>query len=57
MTPAIILLLLAPVVVCSWVSSISAQLGTVIISCTIFVAVLSGSTRAKAVELVVAGAT
>lgn len=57
MTPFIVTLLLAPVVVCNHVDGLTARLLTIITAATAFIAVLSGSTRAKTVELVVAGAT
>ncbi|KAJ3566496.1 hypothetical protein NPX13_g7109 [Xylaria arbuscula] len=57
MTPVIIMLLLAPVLICSMVISLAAQIGTIVVATTIFVAVVSSSTKAKAIELVVAGAT
>jgi hypothetical protein len=57
MTPLIVTLLLAPVVVCSCLTGLIARLLTIVIAATTFIAVLSGSTKAKTVELVVAGAT
>ncbi|KAI0804904.1 hypothetical protein GGR55DRAFT_657707 [Xylaria sp. FL0064] len=57
MTPVIIMLLLAPVLICSMLISLAAQIGTIVVATTIFVAVVSSSTKAKAIELVVAGAT
>jgi hypothetical protein len=57
MTPLIVTLLLAPVIVCSCLTSLIARLLTIVIAATTFTAVLSGSTKAKTVELVVAGAT
>ncbi|KAI4603138.1 hypothetical protein KJ359_005930 [Pestalotiopsis sp. 9143b] len=57
MTVFIIFLLLVPVVVCNFLGSLTARLFSVIISTTIFVAVLSGSTKAKTIELIIGGAT
>ncbi|KAF2785960.1 hypothetical protein K505DRAFT_400440 [Melanomma pulvis-pyrius CBS 109.77] len=57
MTPFIATLLLAPVIVCNCLSSLIARLFTIVIAATMFIAILSGSTKAKTVELVVAGAT
>jgi hypothetical protein len=57
MTPFVIVLLLAPVIVCSLVGSLAARLVIIITSTTSFVAVLSGLTKARTVEVVVAGAT
>ncbi|KAI4860962.1 hypothetical protein F4820DRAFT_452427 [Hypoxylon rubiginosum] len=57
MTPFIITLLLAPVIICNILDSLLARLFMVVIATTAFVAVLSGSTKAKTYDLVVAGAT
>lgn len=57
MTPFIVTLILAPVIICNRVDSLTARFLTIVIAATVFVAVLSGSTKAKTVELVVAGAT
>ncbi|KAH8696770.1 hypothetical protein GQ44DRAFT_694713 [Phaeosphaeriaceae sp. PMI808] len=57
MTPLIATLLLAPVVVCNCLTSLFARLLTIVVAATTFIAILSGSTKAKPVELVVAGAT
>ncbi|KAI1322798.1 hypothetical protein F5Y16DRAFT_413018 [Xylariaceae sp. FL0255] len=57
MTLVIIILLLAPIFACSWISSTAAQIGTIIVATTLFVIVLSTSTKAKTIELVIAGAT
>ena len=57
LTPFIILLLLTPVIVCYSISSLTARLLVVITATTGFIAVLSGLTKARVVELVVAGAT
>ncbi|KAH6616259.1 hypothetical protein C7974DRAFT_41405 [Boeremia exigua] len=57
MTPFIVTLLLAPVIACNCLSSLSARLVIIVTAASIFIAVLSGSTRAKITELVVAGAT
>jgi len=57
MTPFIIMLLLAPVIICNCLTGLTARLCMIIIATTVFIATLSGSTTAKTVELVVAGAT
>ncbi|KAF2185505.1 hypothetical protein K469DRAFT_575697, partial [Zopfia rhizophila CBS 207.26] len=57
MTPLIVTLLLTPVIVCNRLDSLTARLLTIVIAATAFIAVISGSTKAKTVELVVAGAT
>lgn len=57
MTPFVVVLLLAPVVICSLVGSLTVRLVVIIAATTAFVAVLSGLTKARTVELVVAGAT
>jgi hypothetical protein len=57
MTPFVVTLLLAPVIVCNHLDSLTARLVTIIVAAVIFIAVISGSTRAKTTELVVAGAT
>lgn len=57
MTPFIVTLLLAPVIVCNHLDNLTARLVAIIAAASIFIAVLSGSTRAKSTELVVAGAT
>jgi hypothetical protein len=57
MTPFIITLLLAPVIICNCLASLAARLCVIVIATATFIAVLSGSSRAKTVELVVAGAT
>ncbi|KAK3385190.1 hypothetical protein B0H63DRAFT_180145 [Podospora didyma] len=57
MTPFVVVLLMAPVVVCNLISSLTARLVVIVAATTGFVAVLSGLTRARTIELVVAGAT
>jgi hypothetical protein len=57
MTPFIVTLLLAPVIICNCVASLQARLVIIVMAACLFIAVLSGSTRAKTTELVVAGAT
>ncbi|KAF2675630.1 hypothetical protein K458DRAFT_411097 [Lentithecium fluviatile CBS 122367] len=57
MTPFIVTLLLAPVIVCNHLDSLTARLVTIVAAASIFIAMLSGSTKAKSTELVVAGAT
>lgn len=57
LTPFIILLLLTPVIACYSISSLTARLLVIITATAGFIAVLSGLTKARVVELVVAGAT
>jgi hypothetical protein len=57
MVPCIVMLLLAPVILCNYLYSLTARLYTIVFAASFFIAVLSGSTRAKATELVIAGAT
>ncbi|KAK3366616.1 hypothetical protein B0T24DRAFT_534247, partial [Lasiosphaeria ovina] len=57
MTPIITFLLPAPVVIYSFVSSLTIRLVVVVAATTGFIALLSSFTRARTVELVVAGAT
>ncbi|OTA56922.1 hypothetical protein K449DRAFT_387314 [Hypoxylon sp. EC38] len=57
MIPLIIALLLVPVIVCNYLTLMVARVCTIVVATTVFVGVLSISTRAKAAELVVAGAT
>ncbi|KAK3984183.1 hypothetical protein QBC44DRAFT_337438 [Cladorrhinum sp. PSN332] len=57
MTPFVVVLLLAPVVICNLVGSLTARLVVIITATTGFVAVLSSLTKARTIELTVAGAT
>ena len=57
LTPLITLLLLTPVVICNFVRTLTPRLVIIVIATTGFIAVLSGLTRARTVELIVAGAT
>ncbi|KAF2844809.1 hypothetical protein T440DRAFT_547057 [Plenodomus tracheiphilus IPT5] len=57
MAPCIVILLLAPAIICSYLHSLTARLLTIVVAASIFIAVMTGSTRAKATELVMAGAT
>ena len=57
MTPFVVVLLMAPVVMCNLVGSLTTRLVVIVAATTGFVAVLSGLTRARTIELVVAGAT
>jgi hypothetical protein len=56
-TPFIIVLLLMPVIICSFVNSLTARLVVITIATTSFMIVLSGLTKTRTVELAVAGAT
>jgi hypothetical protein len=53
----ITLLLLVPVVVCNAMSTVIARIIVIIISTVIFLAILSGLTKSKAIEISLAGAT
>lgn len=55
MTPVIVTLLLAPVIVCNRLNTITVRLIVVVTAASIFVAILLGSTNAKIMELVIAG--
>jgi hypothetical protein len=55
--PFIIVLILAPVIICNFVHSLTARLVIIVASTTSFVAVLSSFAKVRTVELVVAGAT
>ncbi|CVK92168.1 uncharacterized protein FMAN_07126 [Fusarium mangiferae] len=57
LSPLIVFLLLAPVVICNMIDSQSARLAIMIISTAGFVCCMSLLTNAKTVELAVAGAT
>lgn len=57
MAPFIIVLLLMPVIICSFVNSLTARLVVITIATTGFMVVLSGLTKTRTVELAVAGAT
>ncbi|KAI1438308.1 hypothetical protein GGR50DRAFT_705287 [Xylaria sp. CBS 124048] len=56
-TPFVAILLLTPVIICNFLESLTARLVVIIVATTSFVAVLSGFTKVRTVELVVAGAT
>lgn len=57
LAPFIAILLLAPVVVCHLVGSLTARLIIVIFATSGFIAILSSFSKARAIELTVAGAT
>ena len=57
LTLVIIFLLLAPVIICNALRSLSSRLGVMIAATCLFVMILSLLTRSKTVELAVAGAT
>jgi len=57
LAPFITALLLTPVFICNFVGSLTARIVLVAVATTVFVAVLSSFTRARTVELIVAGAT
>ena len=55
--PLILTLLLAPVVICNYLSHLTARLAIMLLATATFIVVLSGLTEARTVELVVAGTT
>jgi hypothetical protein len=57
MTPIIVVMLLAPVILCSYLNNTSSRLFAVGGATVFFVAMISGGTRMKSQELIIAGAT
>lgn len=57
LVPLFTLLLLTPVVICNFVSGLTARLAVVILSTTGFIAALSCLTSIRPVDLIIAGAT
>ncbi|KAF5566590.1 hypothetical protein FNAPI_1050 [Fusarium napiforme] len=57
MIPIVVIMLLAPVILCSYLSSTSSRLFAVGGATVFFVAMISGGTRMKSQELIIAGAT
>ncbi|KAF5620222.1 hypothetical protein F52700_11542 [Fusarium sp. NRRL 52700] len=57
MIPIVVVMLLAPVILCSYLSSTSSRLFAVGGATVFFVAMISGGTRMKSQELIIAGAT
>jgi hypothetical protein len=57
MTPIIVALLLAPVVLCTYLETVSSRLYVIAGSTIIFIAIMSSATRVKSSELVIAAAT
>ena len=57
LAPLVTTLLLTPVVICNFLASLSSRLAVVVFATSVFVAVLSVLTRAKTIDLIVAGAT
>ncbi|EMT71590.1 hypothetical protein FOC4_g10010099 [Fusarium odoratissimum] len=57
MTPIIVVVLLAPVILCSYLNNTSSRLFAVGGATVFFVAMISGGTRMKSQELIIAGAT
>ncbi|KAK4169543.1 hypothetical protein QBC43DRAFT_307950 [Cladorrhinum sp. PSN259] len=55
--PLIVVLLLTPVIICNLIDGQSARLAVIVISTPCFITALSALTKARTVELVVAGAT
>ncbi|KAF2647209.1 hypothetical protein K491DRAFT_614942, partial [Lophiostoma macrostomum CBS 122681] len=56
-TPFIVTLLLAPVIIYNYLDSLTTRLVTIVTATSIFITVLLGSTKAKSTELVVASTT
>jgi hypothetical protein len=57
MIPIVVIMLLAPVILCSYLSSTSSRLFAVGGATVFFVAMISSGTRMKSQELIIAGAT
>lgn len=57
MVPILIVLLLAPVVLCTYITDLAARLTIVVASMAIFAVLILSTTKAKTTELLVAGAT
>jgi hypothetical protein len=57
LSPLIAVLLLAPVIICTSLQSLTARLVIMVAATSIFVCCISLLTKAKTVELAVAGAT
>jgi hypothetical protein len=53
----IIAFLLAPVIICNSLNSVTPRMIVVVIASILFVATLSGLTKARTIEIFVAGAT
>ncbi|KAF3941423.1 hypothetical protein ABW19_dt0207607 [Dactylella cylindrospora] len=56
-TPLIVILLLAPVIICNFINHSTIRLTIISLSTTLFLTILSLLTRGKMIELIVAGAT
>ncbi|KAJ3521845.1 hypothetical protein NM208_g13109 [Fusarium decemcellulare] len=57
MTPIIVVMLLTPVILCSYLDSTSSRLFAIGGATVVFIAIISSATRMKSHELIVAGAT
>ncbi|KAH8807489.1 hypothetical protein F5884DRAFT_857066 [Xylogone sp. PMI_703] len=57
LTPLIIFFLLAPIIICNAITNSTARLATMVIATTVFVMLVSLLTKAKTIDLAVAGAT
>ncbi|KAK6533669.1 hypothetical protein TWF694_002602 [Orbilia ellipsospora] len=57
LTPLIVIILLAPVITCNFISNVNARLAVVVSATGVFLTVLSLLTKGKMLDLVVAGAT
>ena len=57
MAPFIITLLLAPVIICNYLKGLTVRLLVIIAATSTFIVILSYLTKAKTIELVVAGST
>ena len=57
MAVLIIFLLLVPVVICNFLENVKARLAVIIISTILLIAILSGLTKTRTIEMLVSGAT
>lgn len=57
LTPALILVLLTPVIICDILPDLTQRLIVIIVATSLFITLLSVLSRAKTVELAVAGST
>ncbi|KAF2647057.1 hypothetical protein K491DRAFT_615234, partial [Lophiostoma macrostomum CBS 122681] len=55
--PFIVILLLIPVIIYNYLDSLTTRLVIIVTAISIFITVLSGSTKAKSTKLVIASAT
>jgi len=57
LAPFIILLVVVPIIICNAMSSLTARLVIIVTAASVFITILSLVTKARTVELAVAGAT